>query len=462
MKSPAGIKNAKKAQVAIVQGFDYAKASEYVGQMFDLLGGIEKFCARGDTVMVKPNMCVPLPPEKAETTHPAIVAAVVRALKETGAKVKVGEQASWGASAEQAFDISGIRAGALEAGADEVVNWENDEYLEVEIPNPRSIARARLPRSVLEADRLIHIPKMKNNSMQLVTLGIKGWLGLLAYQDRYLYHRTDADIAFATCDLAKAIKDKHCLTLIDGITGLMGGGTHAGKVCNPGLLIGSADMVAATAVCCAAMGYHPLEAPATQVAMKDGIGTGELNEIDILGARLEDVVFNFQRPLPRIVSPFSNVKEFTGGACPNCLRCYSGLPPVVDPAKRYALIAGARALVAEDLSGYDEVWLIGKCASSESHQYGGFSDKLKAAKKVVKIDGCPAGGALHSYYKDPHESGTVYDFPHLAQADNVVLSMLPDVCDEEAAKEAAKRRRGEVSLEQFKKSSAWYLKWWEA
>ncbi|MDP6179627.1 MAG: DUF362 domain-containing protein, partial [Desulfatiglandales bacterium] len=128
-------------------------------------------------------------------------------------------------SAEQAFDISGIRAGALEAGVDEVVNWENDEYLDVEIPNPRSIVKAKLPRSVLEADRLIHIPKMKNNSMQLVSLGIKGWLGLLAYQDRYLYHRTDADIAFATCDLAKAIKDKHCLTLIDGITGLMGGYT---------------------------------------------------------------------------------------------------------------------------------------------------------------------------------------------------------------------------------------------
>jgi hypothetical protein len=209
------------------------------------------------------------------------------------------------------------------------------------------------------------------------------------------------------------------------------------------------------------MDYHPLEAATTQVAMKDGIGTGELTKIDILGAKLEDVVFNFQRPLPRVVSLLSNVKEFTGGACPNCLRCYSGLPPVVTPAKRYALIAGARALIAEDLSSHDEVWLIGKCASSESHQYGGFPAKLKAAKIVVKIDGCPAGVALHSYYKNPHKSVTVYDFTHLAQADNVVLSMLPDVCDEEAAEEAVKRRREEVSLEQFKKSSAWYLKWWQ-
>jgi hypothetical protein len=60
-------------------------------------------------------------------------------------------------------------------------------------------------------------------------------------------------------------------------------------------------MVAANAVCSAAMDYHPLEAATTQVAMKDGIGTGELTKIDILGAKLEDVVFNFQRPLPHVV-----------------------------------------------------------------------------------------------------------------------------------------------------------------
>lgn len=461
MSSPAEMDKANKAQVAIVRGLDYAQARGYVRKMFDLLGGIEKFCAPGELVMVKPNLCVPLPPERAETTHPAIVAAVVSSFKEMGARVKVGEQASWGASAEQAFDVSGIRAAALEAGADEVVNWENDEYLEVEILNPRSIARAKIPRSVMEADRLVHIPKMKNNSMQLVSLDIKGWLGLLPYKDRYLYHRTNVDIAFATCDLAKAVKDKHCLTIIDGITALMGGGTHAGKVCMPGLLIASADMVAADAVCCAAMGYHPLEAPTTQVAMKDGLGTGDLSEIEIRGARLEDVIFNFVRPLQRYVSPFPNVKEFTGGACPNCIRCYSGLPPIVDPNKKYALIAGARALVAEDLSGYDEVWLIGKCASMESHQYSGFMEKVKRAKKVIKIDGCPAGGALHSYYKNPHERGTVYNFPHILQADNVLLSMLPDVCDEDAASAAAKRRRGEVSLEEFKRSSDWYLRWWE-
>ena len=56
------------------------------------LGGMSRVVSDGDTVLLKPNMVVPLGPETGVTTHPEIVTSVARLCKKAGAsRVIVGD-----------------------------------------------------------------------------------------------------------------------------------------------------------------------------------------------------------------------------------------------------------------------------------------------------------------------------------------------------------------------------------
>ncbi|MFQ5763196.1 MAG: DUF362 domain-containing protein, partial [Candidatus Bathyarchaeia archaeon] len=229
----------------------------------------------------------------------------------------------------------------------------------------------------------------------------------------------------------------HALTLIDGITGMEGNGPHAGFVCHPGVIIASPDMVAAEAIGHAVAGYHPLEPPSVQYMMKAGLGTGDLSEINIYGARLEDCIHPFLRFMPRYVQKYMNVTEYIGGTCFACLWGLLAVPPVVDPKKKYAVIAGTRASIANPLDGVDEAWLIGECACKISHQYPGYMDKVNAAKKIIRVPTCPG---IDGLIRD--KWGSVYDATNLLGADLCVVNSLPEQARPDALAAAENRREG--------------------
>ena len=172
-------------------------------------------------------------------------------------------------------------------------------------------------------------------------------------------------------------------------------------------------------------------------AMKDGLGTADLSEIDVLGERIQDVRFPFVRSVTRFVQKYGNVKEFFGGTCQACILAMMALPPVVDPEKKYAVVSGTRALVAEPLDRYDEVYLVGLCACAPDHQYPGFMDKVNAAKKVVRLSTCPGHETIHS-----KKWGGIYDSRMLLSVDMTAGFALPDTVRPAVLKSMYARREG--------------------
>jgi uncharacterized protein (DUF362 family) len=438
-----------KSKVAITKAKEYVDAEKAVREAIDLLGGMAQFCGKGDVVMIKPNLIYASHPDEAETTHPAVLEAVVRVAKETGAYVKVGEQTGWHCDPELAWRVTGLKEAAERGGADEVVNWENDDFPEYDVPNGRAFGKIRLPKSLVEADVVINVPKMKCNLVQTATLGLKSWVGAFHNSHRTFFHKNKMDMGAACTDVAKVLGAKLKLNVLDGVYGMEGSGPHAGLVVNPGVIIASSDVVAFDAVSCAVMGMHPLEIPATQMAHKDGLGTGDLDEIDVLGTPISEALFPFKRPFGQYISRWPNVKEFYGGACQGCWWALNTLPPFVGPDKKYALIVGARAMIGEDLSDYDEVWLIGKCASSPSHQLEGFMDKVNKAKSVVKISNCPGYGYTVCYHHEAEAAGTVYEAPDVLLADMSNLWCIPDVTDQAKLEDAIARREQRQDMKAF-------------
>jgi hypothetical protein len=234
-----------------------------------------------------------------------------------------------------------------------------------------------------EADVLINLPKIKTSIMTLVTLCYKNLFGLVPFRDRKRFHR-GIDLSYALIDIAKVVKPH--LNLIDGIVAMEGMGAHSGTPYSLGLLIGSQDMTAADIVGTQVMGFNPLEPVTNQLALKDGLGIKSLDQMQIVGERLEEVKAVMERPIFRLVHPKPNVEVIPGGICPGCMSRVPRIPPKVEDEKQYAVILGRRVRFPKERK-FDEIWCFGDCGIEEGRRLASRYPQLKEKMKIVR--GCP-------------------------------------------------------------------------
>lgn len=366
-----------RSEVAVVKG---KQIDQMVKEAVSMVGGIESVVKPGDNVLVKPNICLPLPPEKGDSTNPEVVAALVKLAKEAGAaRVIVGESACWGLYAPDNFEISKIAEYSEEAGA-ELSYFDEEERIEVEVPDGILLRKVSIPKIVNDADVIINAPKMKNNFVTMVTLGIKNLLAFLTPEDRYGLHRgvNGVELSYVLVDLLKVLKPQ--LTVIDGIVGMEGFGPHSGDLINMDLVVAGKDIVAVDAVASEIMGYQAMEIPTTQIAWKQNLGVGELSKIMVRGQKIEDVRKNFTRPIIKYISDNSNVTTYFGGVCGGCVHRIEETENAIgiDPEKKYALVFGRRVNLPEKIDA-DEIWLIGDCTAPYKSKY----------ENTVFVSGCP-------------------------------------------------------------------------
>ena len=65
-----------KTNVYIVKCESYEKADAKINDLLNLMGGIGQFAKKGEKITLKANLLGAVPPERAVSTHPSIVAAV--------------------------------------------------------------------------------------------------------------------------------------------------------------------------------------------------------------------------------------------------------------------------------------------------------------------------------------------------------------------------------------------------
>src|SRR4051794_875504 len=91
--APEPITTMEKATVSLVRctEYDSALVMESVRRAVDLIGGIRNFVKPGERILLKPNLLGAREPERAVTTHPEIVRAMIRLVREAGATPVVGD-----------------------------------------------------------------------------------------------------------------------------------------------------------------------------------------------------------------------------------------------------------------------------------------------------------------------------------------------------------------------------------
>jgi uncharacterized protein (DUF362 family) len=370
----------EKVKVSIVKTFDPYEGTR---KTIELLGPLN-FGFKGAHVLVKPNLCSPFPPEETPSiTHPDVIGALVRYLKEEGAqRVSVGDEPVWGLKSRLCYEKSGVKEVVKREGGD-LVYFEEGKRVIKKVPHGRIYSSISVPAVLDEVDVLINLPKAKTTIMTLVTLCFKNLLGLVPFRDRKRFHR-GIDLSYALIDIAKVVRPD--LNLIDGIVAMEGMGAHSGTPYSLGLLIGSQDMTAADIVGTRVMGFHPMEPVTNQLALRDGLGIKSLDQIEIVGERLEEVKAVMERPIFRLVHPKSNVEVIPGGICPGCISRVPRIPPHVEAEKQYGIIIGRRVRFPKERK-FDEIWCFGDCGIEECKRLAKQYPKLKEKMKIVR--GCP-------------------------------------------------------------------------
>ncbi len=252
-----------RPELVVVHGED---ADSLVREALHKLGGIERFIAKGDRVVIKPNVGWDRQPEQAANTNPEVVAAVVRQCVQAGADEVLVTDVSLN-DPQRCFARSGIQHAAQEAGA------------EVRLPGVNDFVKTDMHGDLLkiwpvaryyhEADKIINLPVVKHHSLCGCTLAMKNWYGVLGGRRNQLHQRIHTSIV----DLAAAMRPT--LTLMDATRVLKHNGPTGGSlddVSIENVLIAGTDEVAIDSYSLRFLDVKPEAVPFLAMAEAKGLG----------------------------------------------------------------------------------------------------------------------------------------------------------------------------------------------
>jgi uncharacterized protein (DUF362 family)/Pyruvate/2-oxoacid:ferredoxin oxidoreductase delta subunit len=252
--------------VAIIDCPDYRQdhVDAAVKAAADAAGAI---AVSGAVVLVKPNMLNAAIPERAVTTHPAVVLAVIRWLKQHGAaRVLVGDAPAW-----QPMDSVGTTTGIMQAAKSAGAEWADFTVgVSVAVPDSRLVRRFEIARPVVEADLVISLPKLKTHGLMYYTGAVKNLFGAVPGFKKSAFHLRfpgRSEFAAMLADLMLAVKPG--FAIMDAVTGMEGPGPNAGTPRQVGLILASPDCWALDWVAAGLIGYNPAEVPYLGLAATD-------------------------------------------------------------------------------------------------------------------------------------------------------------------------------------------------
>jgi uncharacterized protein (DUF362 family) len=247
----------ERSRVAVLASPDYeTQLVDLIGRGLRLLGT----SVGGKRVVLKPNL-VEFDPAGVINTHPALIAAAAEALLGLGAReVIVAEGPGHRRDNEYLLTASGLYAMLRERR----IRYVDLNYDDTRLVALRSrftdLGSLRLPQTVLDADLLVSMPKLKTHHWTGVTLSMKNLFGIVPGAiygwPKNLLHW--AGLPGSILDINSSIAVPR-LAIVDGIVGMEGNGPIQGEPRSSGVVVMGDDLVAVDSTCARLMGIDPHE-----------------------------------------------------------------------------------------------------------------------------------------------------------------------------------------------------------
>jgi uncharacterized protein (DUF362 family) len=244
----------KRSRVAILNVEQYSWRIDEI-----LASGLRLFRinVQGKTVILKPNL-VDYTPTNAINTHPTVVLAAAESFRRMGAKcVIVAEGPGHQRDTQLVLSESGYQE-SLRKEAIRFVDLNRDELVRTPLrASYMGMKSLWLPRTVLEADFLVSMPKIKAHHWAGVTVSMKNMLGTVpgaryGWPKNILHWKGIQESILDVCATVPAQ-----FVIADGIMAMEGNGPLNGSARPFGKIVLADDPVAADATCARLMGFEP-------------------------------------------------------------------------------------------------------------------------------------------------------------------------------------------------------------
>jgi uncharacterized protein (DUF362 family) len=325
---------------------NYQTIEEMVRRAVELAGGFDWLIKSGNMVLLKPNIVDPEPPGTGEITDVKVIKALIKIIDEIDhgkIEIVVGEGSPremdyelpysrktsprW----EKLWDIAGFQDLLTDPylaginfrlsnlnGSPPESPW--DDLVLVDVPNGGEASpqggQYYVHKDVLNADVYITVPVMKIHNPG-ITVALKNQIGLAPStmygfskssgvpQDNYtrrLTHNSQAPLYWTDkeiVDLSNIANIK--FTVVDAIACLetkkaaMRSGSEITNLVRMNMIVAGPDPVAVDHVSCRLMGLNPDDIEHVTLAEKVGLGTNNPDNIEIVGADLDQTMKQFKK-----------------------------------------------------------------------------------------------------------------------------------------------------------------------
>ncbi len=279
-------------RVYIVKCEDYDQVEKKLRDLLEMMGGIGRFVKPGQRIILKPNLLLAARPEKAVTTHPAVVAAMGKIAREITPKIGLIDSPGSGyaynrKALEKTYRTCGMQEAADEAG----LELSYDESFEtVSFPAGTLVKQFSIITPIRTCDGYINLCKMKTHGLTFMTGATKNIFGLIPGRAKVGYHGTMTTrelFAAMLLDLMALAPPK--LTIMDAVIGMEGEGPSGGRPRRIGLLIASDDPLALDIVASEIMGLPQERNPLLTEAKKRNLHPSGLEDVDVIGVPKEQL-----------------------------------------------------------------------------------------------------------------------------------------------------------------------------
>jgi uncharacterized protein (DUF362 family)/Pyruvate/2-oxoacid:ferredoxin oxidoreductase delta subunit len=309
-----------------------ADLSAALRALLEPLGGMAAFVSPGQTVLIKPNMLTDRDPEQAVTTHPALVRAVIRAVREAGGKPCVGDSPASAVKVERVMERTGFIALCRE---------EHVPLIQFESAGSEAVENSgfafNIAKPVRDADVIINMPKVKTHVLTTLTAAVKNTYGTIpGYQKALLHKRFANPHDFGKLMWAIYHSVRPSLNIADAIVGMEGHGPAGGQAVSLNFLAASANGVALDLALCGLLGIDPRSVPYLPPCIADASRIEpQLQDTNYGGIAVQPhsvalpstlAARLIPRWLTRLLDPFIWIRPAINDDCIACGKCAKACP----------------------------------------------------------------------------------------------------------------------------------------
>ena len=244
------------------------------------LGGVGALINKKEKILLKPNLLKKAEVEKAVITHPVVVGAFARILREAGYENIVLADSCGHGTTKQVIQGTGMDT-YLEKYQIPAIDYTKGVHVE----NPDGVQAKEfiLPKELLEADCVISLSKMKTHALERITGAVKNSYGFIYGKNKAIGHTKypSADsFARMLIDLNQYVKPR--LYIMDGITAMEGNGPGSGDPTAMNVILMSTDPVALDSVFARLVYLKPEMVPTNYHGEKMGLGNCKEANIEVV------------------------------------------------------------------------------------------------------------------------------------------------------------------------------------